>query len=106
VKTSIAKEHIRSALGIRARISGSTKPESGRFHIITSDRIGLLKDITTVLANAKINISSLESPPLAASTQLPVTIIGCAHVDKPKLEKILIRLRKIRGVKEVNYKSS
>ena len=66
------------------------------------DRIGLLKDVTTVIARQKINMKSVLSE--TKNRLYPVIAIQAPIKNKKDLEKLMVKLKEIKGVEEVSYK--
>jgi len=103
IKTSIAHDHIRAALRqkdtLRKKIKEPTKTE---LRIAVKDRIGLLKDITAIIARSHVNIVGLET--LNPTSQFPIDKITCATTEKEKIEKLILKIKKIKEVREVSYK--
>ncbi len=103
VQTSGAKERIKNSLGIKAPSKTPIKPHL-ELLITDEDRVGYLKDITSMFGELKTNILYLKSETDKQSACSIVTI----HTDIPskqKLQKLLVRLKKIPGTKEVRYKT-
>ncbi len=106
--TSAARGHIRSALrklGIEPKTAGKekSKKKSLTLLITRENRIGLLKDITTVLAKEHLNIIKTESD--ASSVAKPFIMIQFEHTRGLDLRKLLTRIKRIHGVKEVELKA-
>ncbi len=98
VKTSGAREHIKSTLKIRS--APKTKETRTEFVITNEDHPGYLHDVTAVFGNLKVNILFLESRTDPRKTFSSVT----AHTEplaKGKLERILVKLKKIPGTREI-----
>ena len=109
VKTSIAKNRIRAA--VRKESPDYLLTETARrqkkiycqFTITVRDRVGLLKDITAIFSAFRINIQHLAIntknktyPEIAVSAQLR---------DTKQAESLVTRIKNIRGVEEVSFKS-
>ncbi|MFC1594843.1 RelA/SpoT family protein [Patescibacteria group bacterium] len=107
--TPMAKSHIRSAL----RKAGFNLPEKSRkkpkkemlIKIRVRDRVGLIKDISSVLAEEKINIIRMEGEN-AKENPYPELYFYLIAQKKEKLDKLLTKIRAIKGVKEVNLEKS
>ncbi|MBI4034042.1 MAG: RelA/SpoT family protein [Candidatus Brennerbacteria bacterium] len=101
IKTSLARDHIRGILR-RGR-----RPEPGvrntEFKIVNQDRPGFLKDITAEFGTMKINITYLQSTTDKRGVLSGVTV-KTEPLSKPRLEKVLLKIKKVKGVKEVNAK--
>jgi len=101
VKTDIAKKRIRSSLK-KDPLPGSRERSRMEIKIIAEDRIGLLKDITSIVSRSHINISNV----LTAPTSAVLTSIKflCDTANKDKIEKVLLKLKKIKEIKQIGYK--
>jgi uncharacterized protein with ACT and thioredoxin-like domain len=67
--------------------------------------MGYLKGVTAVFGEMKINITYLQSQTdkrMAFST----VIARCEIIPNEKIQKLLLKLKKLKGTKEVNYKVS
>lgn len=102
VKTDRAKKKIR-ALFKKSRESFSLRaaPKSAELKIVVQDRMGLLQDISSAISRSHINISSVLMP---QSASLHTTRIVIATADHHKIEKLLLKLKEIRGVKEISFR--
>ncbi len=99
IKTSQARHKIKSAL----RRSPALIRKNGRteLKITVADRIGILKDITATISRSHININKVSVP---QTTNFPNIRIAFKLDDKEKIEKLILKLKKIKGVKEISYK--
>ena len=100
VKTDLAKRRIKSATRQSSPLFKKEMSQT-EFKIIAEDRVGLLKDITTAISGSHINITKVFVP---QTTHFPVLRIRCAVRDREKIEKLILKIKKIKGVKEVSYK--
>ena len=100
-KTNQAKRKIKSRL---KESNSFTQKKNTRteFRIIISDRIGILKDITAVVSRSRINILNVN---LIKTSGFPNIKIVCELSDKRKIESLIFKIKKVEGVKEINYKS-
>jgi len=96
-KTSIAQKRIKSSLKEKPQFAKSNLIE---FKIIVQDRIGLIKDISSIFSRNHINIQTINMADVSGQS---VVKIRCA-IDKEKAEKIILKLKKIKEIKEINYK--
>ncbi len=99
IKTASARRKIKSAIHKRSSLGKIAETE---FKIIANDRIGLLKDLSSVISRSHINILKADVP---KTDRLPVLKIRCAVNDKEKIEKLILKLKEIKGVKEISYKT-
>ncbi len=108
VKTSMARDHIRLAMrrkdsAIRAAAAGSRALARTELKITVEDRVGLIKDISGVVAQAHLAIASFHTE-TAKGGKFHVNRLEIQMNDKKKVEKIAARLKEIKGVKEVEYR--
>jgi len=104
VKTSSAKEKIQKAIRQKdKKIKKSIEQVYLEFKIINQDRAGYLKDITNIFGKMKINIIYLNSKTDSRGF-LSNVIIRCPNLEKNKLEKLLVKLKQVKGTKEISYK--
>ncbi|MCL5006792.1 MAG: RelA/SpoT family protein [Patescibacteria group bacterium] len=101
--TSKAKSHIRSAsknkdVLLKSRLAAT------EFKIIALDRIGLLKDVTSAVSRSHINIQSSSSSSFGRGN-LQLLKIKCDVIDKSKVSKLLIKLKGIEGIKEIDWRT-
>lgn len=66
------------------------------------DRIGLLRDVSNVMARQKINMRSVASD--TKNRFYPLLIIQALLKNRKELEKIMVGLKTVKGVEEVSYK--
>lgn len=103
VKTSIARGRIRAALKEKRRaLEHRRAPTKTEFRIVVEDRVGFIKDISTAIARSNISIINFHTHSNPGS-RYPIDRIQCATTDKNKIEKLALKLKKIKGVKEVSY---
>ena len=103
VKTAIARERIRAAMREKNSFSkGVMKPTRTELKITTDSRVGFIKDISTTINRNHMKILAFhtENP---RDSRLAFNKIEVQSVDKPKIEKLILKLKKINGVKEINY---
>mgnify|MGYP001592312588 CR=1 FL=1 len=100
VKTSQARKKIKSGLAQSSGLIKKRKMQT-EFKITVADRIGILKDITAVISRSHININKVNVP---QTENFPNLRIYCDLSDKEKIEKVILKLKKIKGVKEISYR--
>lgn len=101
VKTSGATSHIKSSL--RGKHHALLQPTKSEFRIAVEDRYGLIKDISTAISNAKVNILKFETN-ASPGSRFPIDKVQCDTADREKIEKLVVRLKRIKGVREVSWK--
>lgn len=72
---------------------------SGSLSITSQDRVGLLADVATVLANMKVTIRSINANDTKDGTALLNVVLETS--DRDNMESIMKRLMSIKGVSEV-----
>lgn len=104
VKTSIAKDHIRVALRDK-RISLAQKRPASKIelHLTIQNRLGLTKDISGIIARSHVHITSIQ---LSGDRDghFSSCRIGCETIDTSKIEKVILKLKKLKDVREISYK--
>ncbi len=100
-KTSVARSKIRSSLkraGIQLpKFQGLKKaPKEFLLEVQVKNRIGMLKDITSVFADAKINITVLHTK--RDNADYPIIFFRCASPKKRTFNDALVEIQKIKGV--------
>ena len=105
VKTSLAQDHIKTALRAKHKIlrKKTEEPPSVELKITTQDHSGFLKDLTQLLHQLKINIISLHTAN-NPKAPLPIILLKCDLLEQPRLEKLMVKIKQINGVKEISYK--
>ena len=104
VKTTIAREHIRAAMRKKNSFAQNvTAFTHAELKITTENRIGFIKDTSTAIAKNHMKILAFhtENP---KGGHLTFNKIEIQSVDKQKIEKLILKLKKIKGVKEISYK--
>lgn len=100
-KTSGAKRKIKTSLKTADSKLIKRSLSHTEIKIITEDRVGILKDILSVISRSHINVLSVNQPP---HSSFPTIKIRCDLNDKEKAEKIIIKLKKFKEIKELSYK--
>lgn len=104
VKTSMAKDRIKNALrGKDNLIKHLKEPSKTELRIAAEDRLGLIKDISIVITRSHINIVGFSAKNPAGGKFL-INKVECATADKRKIEKLILKLKEIKGVREISYK--
>lgn len=104
-KTNLAKDRIKNALKSKNRkfIKEIKRRTLTEIKLAVQDRIGLLKDISNIISAKKINIISLNTD-TKSKTSPALISVSLNLKDRNKLQNLVLGLKKIKGVKEVNYK--
>lgn len=103
IKTTLARSHIRAAL--KDKRTPPKKPSGKKaveMTVSVENRVGMLKDITTVLSLLGINIDGVEGR--AEGLAYPKITIKFSVKDKTLLAKARVKVKKIKGVESVTIK--
>ena len=99
VKTERAKNRIRASIREKDHM---IIPKNTEFKITSEDKVGLLKDVTGVFSHLKININTAATHDLKGSKYTLIKI-SAATSDKDKIDKIILRLKKVPAIKQIEY---
>lgn len=100
--TSTAKNQIRNSLKRETRrLIGKTK--QAELKITAEDRVGLIKDVSSIIARSHINIVSLNSSSRGRGN-FHLIKVRCDTGDKDKIWKIILKLKAVKGIKEIDYR--
>ncbi|OGM93673.1 hypothetical protein A2524_03725 [Candidatus Wolfebacteria bacterium RIFOXYD12_FULL_48_21] len=100
-KTSSAKQRIRRM--IRQETSILRKGPQLELKITVDDRVGMLKDISSVISRARINIINLTHIHPSQRGSLPIIKILCDIDNSGKAEKLVLKIKSLKGVREIHY---
>lgn len=104
VKTAAARDHIRAAL--RAKddfVKRWREPKRCSLRVVVESRVGLIQELSGVIADNHYPIVSFhaEHPKGGKLSfqriEIPITEVG-------KIQKLIVKLKRVKGVKEVSYK--
>lgn len=103
-KTAAARKKIAGVINKDREARAFMKPAGGNIELKLSvkDRIGLLKDISEVVARERINMKSVISD--SRNRLYPLITIHIAVRSKPALEKLIVKLKSVNGVEEISYR--
>lgn len=104
VKTTIARNHIRISLrkkNVFARML--SLPSHAELKLTVEDRVGLIKDISGAIAEVHIGIISFHTEP-STGKRFHINKVEIQSTDKKKIEKLVVKLRGVKGVKEIGYR--
>jgi GTP pyrophosphokinase len=104
VASAGARERIRTTLRRGNRLAQSTRtPAKCALKVTTEDRVGLIKDISGVIARSHFNILAFHVDETKGS-HYPINKIELNTADRAKIEKLVVKLKTIKGVKEISYR--
>jgi GTP pyrophosphokinase len=103
VKSSYAKKKIKSALNRSALSMIRDVRKETEFSIVAAEnRIGLLKDVSATVSRSHVNI--IKATMAEGRKGLSTIKIRCDLSEKKKAESLLLKIKKIDGIKEINYR--
>ncbi len=104
VKTAAARSHINSFLkkSEQAKKFEKRKGELVELRLSVHDRVGLLRDISSVCARQKINMKSVTTE--SNHRAYPMIVIQAPVKSQTELERLLVKLKEVKGVEEISYK--
>ena len=100
VKTTHAKNHIRAALKTKPAGLTVKEPKGSELRITVEDKPGLISEITAIISRSHVNILAVNT---ITNSRFPNFRIKCDVVNKEKIEKLIIKLKKIKEIKEISY---
>ncbi len=100
--TGSAKSKIRSALKQKNGIFKEVKKMT-EFKVTTEDKIGVLKDVADVISRSHVNVISINSSS-ERHGRFHAMRIKCNTDDKEKIMKIILKLKGLKAVKEIEYR--
>ncbi|MBU4348272.1 RelA/SpoT family protein [Patescibacteria group bacterium] len=100
VKSTNARSNIRSSLKESGKKLISKEINGSEVKIIAEDNIGVLKEITKIFSRNRVNISSINT---FTNAKFPVIKFKCDVTDRRKIEKLILKLKVIPSIKEINY---
>jgi len=103
VRTAQAKHHIRKAFSKKTGIAFPTKPRQTEFRISGENRIGLIKDISGVISRSHVSIIGINSS-AESHGNFHVIKVVCDLSDTDKVHKLILKLKNIKEIKEIEYK--
>ena len=104
VKSSMAKKYIRNfARGKNAKLQKSVPPSGVEFRAVGLNRPNYARDITNAFSDAKIGILITNVQSDNSSAFITVNV-KCGNISHEKIEKMLVKIKSIQGIKEVNFK--
>ena len=104
VKTAQARKKITSFLRANERASrfDARKKDMVEFRLSVKDRVGLVRDVSNVFARHKINMKSVTTE--TKNRLYPMLTIHAPVKKHHELERLMVRLKEVKGVEEVEYK--
>jgi GTP pyrophosphokinase len=103
-RSAAARDHIRITLRKKSSFAQNVHvPMKTELRVAAQDRLGLIKEISAAINRSHLNILSFHTDNPKGG-QYPINKIEVNTVDKAKIEKLSVKLKAIKGIKEVGYK--
>ncbi len=100
VKSTNAKNHIKSGLKAKDKKLNTTEITSSDIKITVEDKMGLLKEITAIFSRNHVNIIAINT---ITNAKFPVLKFKCDLTTTDKIEKLILKIKAIKEVKEISY---
>lgn len=100
--TSHAKDHIKHALRYDQNFLKKAAQLRTEFKVVIEDKPGLLKEISDAITRSHINIAGINSS--QQSERFHTLKIKCDVSEKPKISKIMLKLKSIKGIRTIEYR--
>lgn len=104
VKSAQARKRVSSFLkkGEEESVFERRKHDLVELRLNVQDRIGLIRDVSHILAKQKINMKSITTE--NKHRACPMILIHAPFRSRAELEHTMVKLKEIKGVEEVGYK--
>lgn len=103
VKSAHARHHIKKSLNGTTGISFIVKPKNAELRILADNRLGLIKDISGIISRSHIGIIGINTH-LDSRGHFHVVKAVCDISDPDKVQKLILKLKAIKEIKEIEYK--
>ena len=103
VKTGYAKNHIKAAMKTKENVLKKTTPTKIELKITAPETPGLFNEISDIITRSHVPILSVMTPQLG-DIKIQTTKIILPMLGKDKTEKLVIKLKTLKAVKEINYR--
>ncbi len=104
VKTASARQHINSFIKKteEQNLFDKRGGENVELRISVHDRVGLMRDISTVFLRQKVNMKEVATE--SKHRVYPIIVINTILKQRSDLEKLIGKLKEVKGLIEVSYK--
>jgi GTP pyrophosphokinase len=103
VKSAHARSHIKKALTGKTGLSFTVKPRHTEFRILADNRLGLIKDISGIISRSHVGIVGINTN-LDSRGHFHVIKVECDIADTEKVQKLILKLKSVKEIKEIEYK--
>jgi GTP pyrophosphokinase len=99
VKTAAAISHIKKALKDKRILS---EPKQTELRIVAANRFDLIKDLSNIVSRNHFAIVNLSSVPAGSGFQ--AVKIKCDSADHRKVSQLIVKIKSLKGIKEIDYR--
>ena len=71
--------------------------------IVVENRVGILRDVSNIISRSHVNIVTLTSAPRERDSYHVIKAL-CDTDNKNKILKIMLKLKGLKAVKEIDYR--
>ncbi len=103
VRTSEAKNRIRKIVSKKTGAAFTVSSKQVKFRISAEDKINLLENISGIISRSHIHIASIDSTTEERGGYCSIKVI-CDTDDHGKVQKLMLKLKSLKEVKEIEYK--
>lgn len=100
IKTSHARNHIRAALKTKTDGLSAQEPKGSELRITVEDKPGLINEITAIMTRSHVNVLAVNT---ITNSRFPSFRIKCDLSNKEKIEKLIVKLKKIKEIREIGF---
>ncbi|HOF50333.1 MAG TPA: RelA/SpoT family protein [Candidatus Colwellbacteria bacterium] len=99
VKTSSAVSRIKKALKDKGPLF---EPKQTELHIVAQARPDLIKDLSNVVGRNHLSLVNLSANPTGSGFQ--TVKIRCDSSDRRKISQLIVKIKSLKGIKEIDYR--
>ncbi len=103
VRTAEAKNHIRKALNKKTGMAFTTTPRKTEFRISAKDKINLLQNISGIISRSHVSIVNISAIREEENGFCVIKVI-CNIDDSNKIQKLMLKLKNLKEVQEIEYR--
>ena len=103
VRTNEAKNRIKKFASKKTGVAFISPPKQVKLRISAEDKITLLEDISSIISRSHINIVSIDSQREERGKFCIIKVL-CNTDDPNKVQKLMLKLKSLKEIKEIEYK--
>ncbi|MDP2650850.1 MAG: hypothetical protein Q8P04_02025, partial [bacterium] len=90
--------------GLHGRILSEKRKKQAELKITAAHQFGLMKKISSILSRSRVNVISVDSSASRQRGSFYLIKIRCDTDDKDKILKIILKLKALKEIKEIDYR--